>query len=210
MTNKTETEKKAYALGIVAREFNVDFDAELPQEQLIQINNIADDAILDEPKTDIGKDMKKLIDTEQANSESEYNKGFNFHKDLNGNKINPAAVFIFQVLAKYADRLIDKDPTADAEMLSDLVTKFNDLGLPSGYTSNPFQMVAGQVSRLNAVIKGQVDYRKDEIEALSVGIKHPRYGTLSPHLASLRDMDAAIKRLRETFNYTEEDYRKSE
>lgn len=202
----TDTEKKAYALGIIAREFNVDFD-NVSQEQLTQMNSVAEDAILDEPTSEVGKDMKKLIDEERANSESEYNKGFTFHKDLNENRINPATVFIFELLAKHASKLTNNDKDVDGEILSELIVKFNELGLPVGYTTNPFKMVMAQVSKLNAAVEGQVSHREDEIKALSIGVKHPKYGTLSPHLASFTQLDEAIKKLRDTFNFTEEDYR---
>ncbi len=203
----TETEKKAYALGIIGREMGVDFDNDLTADQYKQINEISEDALSDEPKTEIGKSIKKLIAEEQANSESEYNKGFNFHKDLNENKINPSAVFVFQVLAKYADRLVAKDPNANGEMLSELIIKMNELELPTGYTTNVFNMVAAEVAKFNQALAGQVEHREDEIKALSDGVKHPKYGTLSPHLASFKQLDGAIEKLRNTFNFTEEDYR---
>lgn len=205
--NQTETEKKAYALGIIGREMNLDFD-ELSQEQYAQLNQIAEDAIADEPQTEVGKSMKKLIEEEQANTDGEYNKNFNFHKDLNENKINPAAVFVFELLGKNGKRLIDKDSTVSGEMLSELIQKFNELELPVGYTESPFTMVAAEVAKLNAALKGQIEHRDDEIKALSVGVRHPKYDTLSPHLASIKQLDETIAKLRETFGFTEQDYRK--
>ncbi len=208
--DQTETEKKAYALGIVGRELGIDFDGEISSEQWVQIGNITDDALLDEPKTETGKQIKALIEKEKADSESEYNKGFNFHTDLNKNKINPSTVFVFQILAKYAEDIISKKPNVDADILGEVVSKFNDLGMPTGYFKSVFNVVATEVSKLNASMDGQMSHREDEIKAYSIGIKHPKYGTLAPHLATLREMDESIKKLREKFNFKEEDYRKSE
>ncbi len=200
-------EKKAYALGIIGREMGVDFDQNMSAEQSAQINAIADDAILDEPQSEIGKKIKNVMAEERANSESEYNKGFNFHKDLNNNKINPSAIFVCELLAKYIERLIHKDETAEGEMLSELVNKLNELECPVDYFSAPFNMITPHLAKLNAAIKGQVEHRQDEIQAYSIGVKHPKFGTLSPHLATLKQMDESIKTLREKFNFTEEDYR---
>ncbi len=201
-----DNEKRAYALGIIGREIGIDFDT-VSQDQLVQINAIAEDALLDEPKTEVGKNMKKFIDEEQKNTDGEYNKGFNFHKDLNNNKINPFTAFVFETLGKYGTRLAEKDETAETEMVNDLVTKMNELEYPIGYINNPFTLIQAQVVRLSNILKGQVDSREDEIKAYSIGIKHPKYGTLSPHLASLKQMDTAIANLKEKFGFTEDDYR---
>ncbi len=201
-----ETEKKAFALGLVARELNLDFD-ELNPQDFAKIESIVTDSLLDEPTSDLGKKMKEIIAKELENKEGEYSKGFNFHKDLYSNKINPLTIFILETLAKYGERLVNTDESVDAEILSEVVSKMNELEYPVGYMLNPFNMVNSYVSRLNAALKGQQEHREDEIKALSIGVKHPKYGTLSPHLASLKDMDSAVKKLRETFNFTEEDYR---
>lgn len=202
-----KTEQKAYALGIIGGELGIDFD-NLPPDQLSQISDIADDAILDEPKTEIGKQMKKKIEEEKANSDGEYNKSFNFHKDLNKNKIDPIIIFILEKLFKYAPKLVEKDEQANSDLLGDVVSKMNELKYPVGYISNPFKLISSFLIRLEGELKGQLNHREDEIKALSIGVRHPKYDTLSPHLASFKDMDNAIKTLRKTFNFTEEDYRK--
>lgn len=209
MTHQNTSEKKAYALGIIGRELNVDFDnKDISADEWNQINEILEDVLLDEPKTEIGKNIKKAIEEEKENKESEYNKAFNFSKDLNENKIRPATIFIFQLLAKYAERLVDKDEDAKFDMLAELVEKLNELQFPVGYIDSPFNVLLADAKKLNTALQGQMKHREDEIKALSIGIRHPKYETLSPHLASFAQMDTAIKTLRETFNFTEEDYRK--
>lgn len=206
--NENEAEKKAYALGIIGPHFGVNFnDDDIDPQQMAQLSEIASDAILDEPKTEVGKSMKEIIEKEKADKEGEYNKGFNFHKDLNMNKITPATVFLLQLLAKYAERIVANDEKVEGEMLCELIVKFNELDYPTGYVLRPFNIIVPQIQKLGAVLKGQVDHREDEIKAMAVGIKHPKYNNLTPHIASFKQLDESIKKLQETFGFTEEDYR---
>lgn len=204
-----QTQKKAYALGIIGRELNIDFDSDISQETANDLSALADDALLDEPKSEVGKKMKGIIEAEKVDAESEYNKGFNFHTDLNKNKIMPATVFVFQIFGKYAEKLASKEDIEGTrtEMLNELVSKLNELEYPVGYFDDPFNHLLPEVSKLLTALKGQVEHREEELKAMSVGVKHPKYGTLSPHLGSLKQYDDAIKNLRETFGFTEEDYR---
>lgn len=205
-----KTEKKAYAMGLLARDFDIDFE-NLSGQESEQLNMIAEDAISDEPKTEAGKNLKKLVEEEQAKTDGEYNKGFNFHKDLHQNKIKPTAILIFKILADYAEKLVNKDEEEIVlldQMLGDLIPKMNDMGFPVGSLGTPFNIVATWVSKLNKKLAGQLEHREEEIKALGVGVKSPQFGTLTPHSATLREMDEAIKKLRETFNFTEEDFRK--
>lgn len=203
-----QTQKKAYALGILARELRVDFDEASPSD-LNTLNMLSEDVILDEPTTEEGKRYKLIIDAEKADTESEYNKGFNFHTDLNTNKILPATIFVFQLFGKYAEKLASKEDVeaTRAEMLGELVSKMNELEYPVGYFDDPFNILLPEVSKLMSALKGQVEHRDNELKAMSIGVKHPKYGTLSPHLATLKQLGDAAAKLRETFNYTEEDYR---
>lgn len=202
-----ETENKAYALGIISRELGVDFESDLSPEELTQVNGIAEDAVSEDPKTDLGKKMKDIIQKEKSATDGDYNKGFNFHKELNNNKINPAAIFLFELFGKYAKRLVEKDEKAEGEMLSEFIAKLNELDFPTGYIKSPFNMISTHITKLNNAVQGQSNHREDEIEALAIGFRHPLYGTLSPHLASFKNMDDAIENLRTTFKFTEKDYR---
>lgn len=200
-----EVTKKAYATGIIARELNLDFDS-MSNDDKLAVYALVEDAILDEPVSEKGKEMKALIDKEMADVESDYNQGFNFHKDLNQNKIAPASIFVLELMGKYAERLVNDDPKALPEMMDELVAKVNDLGLPVGYLDDIFNPLSIQGAKLKDRLVGQRDYREQEMRAIAIGIKHPKHGTLSPHLASLRDMDKSIVKLRETFGFKPEDF----
>lgn len=203
----TSIEKKAYALGIIGRELQIDFNDNLSPDQMRQLDEIAEDAILDEPKTETGIKFKKAIEEEKQKSESEYNTSFNFNKDLNNNKIVPATVFLFEVLAKYAQRIVDKDENVEGEILSEIIVKMNELEYPTGYLKSPFNTVLGWVQNLSNRLEGQLTDREEEIKAYSVGVTHPKHKTLSPHIASFKQFDDAILKLRESSGFTEKDYR---
>lgn len=203
---QTTTEQKAYILGIITRELNVNFD-DVSQEELVGINKVLEDVLLDEPETDLGKKIKEIVKKEQEDTEGDYNKSFNFHKDLNENKIIPTTKFILEVLSTYSQRIIDNDETVEQDILAEIVKKMNELNYPNGYIQSPFNTILATINKISSALKGQVEHREDEIKSLSIGIRHPKYNTLSHHLSSFKDMDNAIKRLRETFNFTEEDYR---
>ncbi len=203
----TSIEDKAYALGIIGRELQIDFDDKLSDDQLRQIDEIAEDALLEEPKTEVGKKFKIVIEEEKKNAESEYNSSFNFNKDLNQNKISPATVFLFETLAKYAQRIVDKDPAVEGEILSELIVKMNELEYPVDYIKTPFNIVLGNVQNIQTRLDGQRTDREEEIKAYAIGVKHPKYDTLSPHIASFKQLDETIIKLRETTGFTEEDYR---
>lgn len=203
---QNETEKKAYALGIIGRENHVNFDSDIDPDKLSYLNSLAEDAILDEPKTEDGKKMKILIEQEMAVSDGEYNKTFNFHKDLNNNKIAPGSVFVLELLAKYAQQLNDADEKLYDKLLSEIIIKFNELELPVGYSEKPFVMAMGHVKKLFTLLEGQVGIRELELRSLATGVHHPKFG-LSPHLASFKKLDEAIIKLREITGFTGEDFR---
>lgn len=202
-----KNEQRAYAIGIIARELNIDMDSESP-EVFVELNSVLEDVLLDEPKTEANKKLKKKIEEEMENKESEYNSSFNFHKDLNQNKINPATVFILETLGKNAEKIVNgEDKDIENEIIGEIIKKLNEINFPIGYVNNPFNTILALVGKLNSTMKGQVEHREEEIKALSVGVRHPKYKTLSPHLASIGVLDDTIKKLREKFNFTEEDYR---
>ncbi len=200
-------EKKAYALGIIGRELMIDFDDNLTTDQMRQIEEIAEDALLDEPKTETGKKFKIVIEEEKKNADSEYNQGFNFSKDLNNNKITPLSVFILQTFGKYAERIAAKDKEVDQEMLSEIIVKMNELGFPTDYIKTPFNVILGKTQLINDLLGGQLMARKEELMAYTVGVRHPKYKNLTPHIATFKQLDDAIGNAKEKFGFTEEDYR---
>ncbi len=210
----TSIDDKAYALGIIGREFQIDFNEKLSPDQLRQLDEIAEDVILPEPKTEIGIKLKAMIEEEKSKPTSDYNTGFDFSKDLNNNKIVPMTIFLLETLAKYAQRLVDKDKNVEGEILSELIIKMNELEYPIGtapgslpYFKSPFNTAFGYLQKQLERIEGQVTDREEEIKAYGIGARHPKFNTLSPHIASFKQMDEAIVKLRETFGFTEEDFR---
>src|ERR1700741_1373214 len=105
-----ETEKRAYALGLIAKELEIDFESEIDPKEMDKINAVLEDSIADEPKTEIGKKMKDIIAHELETKDGEYNKQFDFHKDLNDNKVVPATIFVLELLGKYAKKIGLLDP----------------------------------------------------------------------------------------------------
>lgn len=194
-------------MGIIGRELGVDFENLTPQDSQA-LDMLALDAVSDEPVSEKGKEFKAIIEKESADDESEYNKGFKFHTDLNENKIRPATIFLLQLLGQYAEKVVGGTENAEADMLGDFVTKLNDLEFPVDYTDNPFNTIIGLIGKLKREYEGERKHRETEILSLGVGLRHPKYNTLAPHLASLRQLDGAIANLREKFGFTKEDFSK--
>ncbi len=217
MTPDTETKpvesglehskRKAYAMGIIARELHIDFDQQLSADEAQTLSALGEDVLLDEPKSEKGKELKIIVDEEKALADSEYNKAFNFSADLNENKIRPATIFLFQLFAKYAEKIVNDDKGVLQEMMDELVAKLNDLEYPVSYFSSPFSTVQSQIKPLLDLLEGQKTIRDEELLSYAVGVKHPKYHTLTPAIASLRMMDVAIAKMKETTGFTEEDFR---
>lgn len=205
----TSIDNKAYLLGIICGELGIDPNdfGDLSKDQMMQLDEIAEDALLDEPKTDLGKKMKARAEEERGKEDSDYNKSFNFNKDLNNNKISPLTVFVMEIIGKYAQRIVDKDQNVESEMLSEIIIKMNELEYPISYLNSPFNIIVPSINKLLNRLQGQVDHRKDEILAYSIGVRHPKFNTLDTGMPTIKNLDEAIKKLRESTGYTEADYR---
>lgn len=201
----------SFAIGLAIKNLNLN-PAELNDEQITELQFLAQDALLDAPKTKEGKKLKFDIIREKANeSTSEYVKGFSFGQDLVENKVKPVSVFLAKLISENMEDYVNGDHAKNDETIEkvsgELIATLNSLDYPLDYLDNFFKNIGSFVNQLKNNIEGQRDFRKDQILALAIGKKHPTYGKLDSRIVSFKDLDEATEKLRSERGYTEDDYR---
>lgn len=207
MSKKTDL---SFAIGLAIKTLGLD-PSTMNDEQFSELQFLAQDALLEQPQTEEGKKLKFNITKEKANKSSDYVKNFSFGQDLHENKVKPASVLLAQLVAEGMQEYLEGDSAANTELIDkmsgELIAKLNGLNYPLDYIENFFKNIGSLVNQLKNNLEGQRDFRKDQILALSIGVKHPTYGKLDSRIVSFKDLDNAIEKLRKDYNYTEEDYR---
>lgn len=201
----------SFALGLAIKNLNLN-PAELNDEQISELQFLAQDALLDTPTTKEGKKLKFDIIREKANeSTSEYVKGFSFGQNLVENKVKPASVFLAKLISENMEEYLNGDHKKNDETIekvsAELIKTLNSLDYPLDYLDNFFKNIGTFVNQLKNNIEGQRDFRKDQILALAIGVKHPTYDKLDSRVVSFKNLDDSIEKLRKDYNFTEDDYR---
>ncbi len=209
MSQKTDL---SFALGLAIKTLGLN-PTQLNDEQISELQFLAQDALLEDPKTKAGKKLKFDLIREKANpGNSEYSKNFAFGQDLTDNKVKPSSVFLAKIISENIQEYIDGDKDKNIELIdkmsNEIIVMLNGLNYPIDYLDNFFKNVANLTSQVKDNVKGQVDARKDQILSFAIGVKHPTFDTLDNRVVSFKDLDASIEKLKAAGNYTEEDYRK--
>ena len=207
-TTKTEHEvlrERTIAISLALEFAN---KAEPTEEDLEYIQQLAVDALQEQPQTPEGAQIRERLLVELANGEdSEYTKKSNFVASVTLDKIYPSVVDIYKLIGKHAESLNPANKESGIEALvSDIVTMLDEKEVPYFYHSNIFALVSDSLTKAKTVVLQQEATISQEMISIISGVRSPENNTLSYHLSTLKHLRETREKLREQHGVSEKDY----